>query len=387
MSYPIERNEGCIVIRERSTTDFSEDIQFVVNYFGWAAAKFQYPKQLWHETCQDCGSHPIKNDPMVCKNCPYPINKYCAPCWKPHRHITSYVGIYEAADGYKRCSSCYHTFVENEQMFECDQCEYDYEQTILCENCLPKHNSVHTAKKEEHMYNYHVIAAHVVDRNKNKFVYVIGEDDEPNGTVDAHYYLKAYDDGVLVADWELESYNPYFGCSVYYLEWFNNDGNNNVVLAYSEKHGTFCVSIEPVDLLTAIKIPLKSTPIGSQPGKYKRDAIYNIHKKIQVRPIGYDIKVSKWSRTVLSFNIERSIELPSLKVIRAGDSKEFLEDSEHTTYYRNRYDSQCPVDDMTTKIGLRLGWDYDCLKHFSRNINGLDLATPLATPQVQPTKN
>ena len=241
MSFPIEKKENCFVLRDRSNTNFNDDIKFVVNYFGFESNQFDLP------------------------------NKH--------------------------------------------------------DNRLN--------------YSYEIIAA-FVNKEQNKFAFVICEDDNNCGNSDVHYYLKAYDNGYVVVDWELESYNPYFGCSVYYLEWIHN----SIVLIYNEKHSTNCVSIDPIDCppidcltVTTNDIPFDKTSIGSQPNKFMRNRKYNIYKKIRIRPVGSDFEIdNSGSTNRLTFYVKRRIELPSLNIAMYDDSKEFFEDSEHIPYYRKKYD-------------------------------------------------
>lgn len=52
---------------------------------------------------------------------------------------------------------------------------------------------------------------------------------------DVHFHLHVRGPSGGCVSWELESYNPYFGCRVTFLEWFGD----TVVLIYREKHRTY----------------------------------------------------------------------------------------------------------------------------------------------------
>ena len=56
---------------------------------------------------------------------------------------------------------------------------------------------------------------------------------------DHHYYLKLHPDDRGLIRWEIETYNPYFGCSVEWLEW----QELALVMIYSEKHDTYVISL------------------------------------------------------------------------------------------------------------------------------------------------
>jgi uncharacterized protein (TIGR02996 family) len=52
---------------------------------------------------------------------------------------------------------------------------------------------------------------------------------------DIRYHLRLRDPAGRTAEWEVESYNPYFGCDVRFLEWFGDVA----VMIYEEKHDTY----------------------------------------------------------------------------------------------------------------------------------------------------
>lgn len=56
--------------------------------------------------------------------------------------------------------------------------------------------------------------------------------------LDIEYRLKARVGGLLVLDWVVETYNPYFGCRVGYMAWHGE----RVVMVYREKHYTYVCS-------------------------------------------------------------------------------------------------------------------------------------------------
>jgi len=57
--------------------------------------------------------------------------------------------------------------------------------------------------------------------------------------VDVHFHLRARIDDQAIIDWEVETYNPYFGCHVQYARWWGE----RVVLIYHEKHRTIVASV------------------------------------------------------------------------------------------------------------------------------------------------
>lgn len=106
----------------------------------------------------------------------------------------------------------------------------------------------------------------------NEYLYVVEETNHESGTgwVDVHYYLKYYKDGLILIDWELESYNPYFGCDVKKL-YKNDDG---IHLEYREKH-RYCKAI----LVPASDSEGHQDYVVSQPNKYARSQNTQLHQQ------------------------------------------------------------------------------------------------------------
>jgi hypothetical protein len=90
---------------------------------------------------------------------------------------------------------------------------------------------------DEHGYLWQVTAA-AVDEEAGRTAWVEWRERDAGRVVDAHYYLKARDGEGLVVRWEIETYNPYFGCRVGYLGWHGGD----VVLVYADKHDSYVAS-------------------------------------------------------------------------------------------------------------------------------------------------
>ena len=70
------------------------------------------------------------------------------------------------------------------------------------------------------------------------------------GHVDVSFRLKATIDGKPVIDWEVETYNPFFGCHVGYMDW----RGDHVVTIYREKHDTILCSVSRESAVRLIAI-------------------------------------------------------------------------------------------------------------------------------------
>lgn len=57
--------------------------------------------------------------------------------------------------------------------------------------------------------------------------------------LDIEYRLKAQEDGQEIIDWEVSTYNPFFGCRVGYIAWHGD----RVIMIYREKHDTYISSL------------------------------------------------------------------------------------------------------------------------------------------------
>lgn len=84
------------------------------------------------------------------------------------------------------------------------------------------------------------ITAKVIDEQKRRVAWVEWRYKEGVGEREYHnYYLKARDESGKLIKWEIETYNPYFGCDTEFLEWMDDD----LIFIYREKHDTFAVRI------------------------------------------------------------------------------------------------------------------------------------------------
>lgn len=89
----------------------------------------------------------------------------------------------------------------------------------------------HDSLKSE-LYNYEIIALLKIDNGE--YIYVVEELEDTSDIVDVHYYLKYVSNGNVILDWEIDTYNPYFGVSVSYI---NYDSVDRIIeIHYSEKH-------------------------------------------------------------------------------------------------------------------------------------------------------
>ncbi len=79
-------------------------------------------------------------------------------------------------------------------------------------------------------YEFTLEAVKKVD--KEKYLYVIQENDCKEHS-DVHYFLCYYDNDILKLLWEIETYNPWFGCDVTKLHMITDD---TVYIKYHEKH-------------------------------------------------------------------------------------------------------------------------------------------------------
>lgn len=112
---------------------------------------------------------------------------------------------------------------------------------------------------ESEKYNYKIIALKKIDNGK--YLYVVEEKNNDNFNNDIHYYFKYYENGYIVMDHEIQSYNPYFEISIYKME-LNDD---IVQVEYSEKYKCCTVDIK-IDRENKHKVYMKS-----QPHEFSRD--------------------------------------------------------------------------------------------------------------------
>jgi hypothetical protein len=85
----------------------------------------------------------------------------------------------------------------------------------------------------------HEIVGGAIDGERVAWVEKVEKDD--GGYVDVDYFLRLRVGEVLVREWAVDTYNPYFGCDVGYLRWWGEA----VVIVYSEKHRTIAGKLGP----------------------------------------------------------------------------------------------------------------------------------------------
>jgi hypothetical protein len=84
------------------------------------------------------------------------------------------------------------------------------------------------------------ILAATVHRDGRRIVYVESRAKERPQYVDITIKIHYVDSAGKASSVDIESYNPFFGCDVGFLEWFNDDV---ALLIYTEKHWTFAYRI------------------------------------------------------------------------------------------------------------------------------------------------
>lgn len=79
-----------------------------------------------------------------------------------------------------------------------------------------------------------------VDENSRRVAWVEWRERESGRFTYDNYYLKARDEAGTLRMWEIETYNPYFGCSVEFLGWIEDA----VVIIYEDKHDSYVACLE-----------------------------------------------------------------------------------------------------------------------------------------------
>src|SRR6266498_741975 len=92
---------------------------------------------------------------------------------------------------------------------------------------------------DEYGYTWRMDAG-TVDEAMKRVAWVEWKENARTRVVDVHYYLKARDQSGLCLRWEIETYNPYFGCMVGFLKWIDH----SVVMIYREKHHSYVASLQ-----------------------------------------------------------------------------------------------------------------------------------------------
>ena len=99
-------------------------------------------------------------------------------------------------------------------------------------------------------YEQEIIAATLV-RSDGALAYVTtSAKDVGQGGIDIHIRFHVRDAQSGEVSSCIESYNPYFGCDVRYLEWMGN----SAVLIYREKHSTYVAACDGVTAPRYVKI-------------------------------------------------------------------------------------------------------------------------------------
>lgn len=105
-----------------------------------------------------------------------------------------------------------------------------------------KAGELFTAKKwfiDEDDYEW-MILAQAVDQERNRLAWVEWRFKQGSGEREYHnYYLKARSAAGEYWRWEIETYNPYFGCDVKLLEWLET----SALLIYKDKHDTYAARL------------------------------------------------------------------------------------------------------------------------------------------------
>lgn len=89
-------------------------------------------------------------------------------------------------------------------------------------------------------YGWRIVGSHQ-DDEQQRLAWVEWRYRERGDHEDHGYFLKARDRDGRLRIWEIETINPYFGCSVKSLTWQDDD----VVLVYSDKHATWKARLGP----------------------------------------------------------------------------------------------------------------------------------------------
>jgi hypothetical protein len=102
---------------------------------------------------------------------------------------------------------------------------------------------------DEDGFEWRMIAG-TVDEAGRRLAWVERKERETGTYMNVHYYLRTRDEQGLGERWEVETYNPYFGCWPEFLQWIDN----SVVIIYDEKHDTFVASVDRDRLVRRVEI-------------------------------------------------------------------------------------------------------------------------------------
>lgn len=114
---------------------------------------------------------------------------------------------------------------------------------------------------DEDGFENDIIAGAIADEGR-KMAWVDSRCKDNGGAVDITFTLRARVGDRPVIDWEVDTYNPYFGCDVQHIGWWDE----TVVVIYSEKHHTVLAA------LTEGQLPLVRF-IGDQ-WELREDRVY-----------------------------------------------------------------------------------------------------------------
>jgi hypothetical protein len=140
------------------------------------------------------------------------------------------------------------------------------------------------------------LTAAKIDLERQRYAWVECKSKELNsqGHVDVHFYLHVMLAARIVVEWEIETYNPYFGCQVELLHWLPK----HLIIIYHEKHDNFICSFD-VRSIDPTKPPI-SKPIAR-------------HEIADEWLIGSDVVIS---RSAAVDKVDR-MALPNLKLLKS----------------------------------------------------------------------
>lgn len=95
-----------------------------------------------------------------------------------------------------------------------------------------------------------MIVASTVDPERRRVAWVEWRTRERGHHTDDAYLLKARDDAGALRVWEIQTYNPHFGCTVRLLKWVGDA----VVSVYQDKHDTWLASLGRSGEITRVEI-------------------------------------------------------------------------------------------------------------------------------------
>ncbi len=91
---------------------------------------------------------------------------------------------------------------------------------------------------DEYGYEWRVTASRV-DEARRRVAWVEWRSKDGGRVSYDDYYLKARDESGALLSWEIQTYNPHFGCRVRHLGW----SGDAVVIVYEDKHDTYAAAL------------------------------------------------------------------------------------------------------------------------------------------------